>query len=58
MKADSPVIVDANAVLAGSITFECFKVIARGDPQIIKSASDFDLSEFYAVRPLQCSQIA
>jgi hypothetical protein len=45
-KADSPLIIDANAVLTGTITRECFKVIAGWNPQVIKAISDFDLPEF------------
>jgi hypothetical protein len=44
-KADTPLIVDTNAVLTGTITLECFKVIAGGHPQIIKSTGDLELSE-------------
>jgi hypothetical protein len=44
-KADTPLIVDTNAVLTGTITLECFKVIARWHPQIIKSTGDLKLSE-------------
>ncbi len=45
-KADTPLIVDANAVLTQTITLECFKVIAERHPQIIESTGDFELSEF------------
>jgi hypothetical protein len=45
MKADTPLIVNTNAVLTGTITLECFKVIAGWHPQIIKSTSDLDLSK-------------
>ncbi len=44
-KADTPLIVDTNAVLTGTITLECFKVIAGWHPQIIKSTSDLELSK-------------
>jgi hypothetical protein len=44
-KADTPLIVDTNAVLTGTITLECLKVIAGWHPQIIKSTSDLDLSK-------------
>ena len=44
-KADTPLIVDTNAVLTGTITLECFKVIAGWHPQIIKSTGDLDLSK-------------
>jgi len=45
-KADSPLIIDANAVLTGTITLKCFKMIAGWHPQIIKPVSDFKLSQF------------
>ena len=45
-KADTPLIVDADAVLTGTITLECFKVIAWRHPQIIKPTSNFDLPKF------------
>jgi hypothetical protein len=45
-KADTPLIVDTNAVLTGTITLERFKVIAGWHPQIIKSTGDLDLSKF------------
>lgn len=44
-KADTPLIVDTNAVLTGTITLECFKVIAGWYLQIFKSTGDLDLSE-------------
>jgi hypothetical protein len=46
MKADTPLIVDTNAVLTGTIILECFKVIAGWNLQIIKSNSDLELSKF------------
>jgi hypothetical protein len=39
-KADTPLIVDTNAILAGTIALERFKVIAGWDPQIIESSGD------------------
>jgi hypothetical protein len=45
-KADSPLIVDANTVLTGTITLESLKVIAGWNSQILKAISDFELSEF------------
>jgi hypothetical protein len=44
-KADTPLIVDTNAVLTGTITLECLKVIAGWHPQIIKSTGDLELSK-------------
>ena len=44
-KTDTPLIVDTNAVLTGTITLECFKVIAGWHPQIIKPTGDLELSK-------------
>ena len=44
-KADTPLIVNTNAVLTGTITLECFKLISGWHSQIIKSASDLKLSK-------------
>ena len=44
-KANTPLVVDTNAVLTGTITLECFKVIAGWYPQIIKLTSDLELSK-------------
>ena len=46
MKADPPLIIDANAVLTGTTAFERLKVIAGWNPQILKTMSDFELPEF------------
>jgi hypothetical protein len=45
-KTDSPLIVDADAVLTRTIAFERFKMIAGWNPQVIKPISDFELSQF------------
>jgi hypothetical protein len=45
-KADSPLIIDANTVLAGTITPERLKVIAGWNSQILKAICDFELPEF------------
>jgi hypothetical protein len=45
-KANTPLIVDSNAVLARTIALECLKMIAGWNPQIIKPISDFKLSKF------------
>lgn len=45
-KADSPLIIDANAVLTGTIALERLKVIPGRNFQILKTISDFELSEF------------
>ena len=44
-KADTPLIIDTNTVLTGTITLECFKVIAGWHPQIIKSTGYLELSK-------------
>jgi hypothetical protein len=44
-KTDTPLIIDTNAVLTGTITLECFKVITGRHPQIIKSTGDIELSK-------------
>ncbi len=46
MKADAPLIIDANAVLTGTTAFERLKVIAGWNPQILKTIGDFELPEF------------
>jgi hypothetical protein len=53
-KADTPLIVDPNAVLTGTITLECFKVIAGWHPQIIKPTGDLDLSK---LKPCNLSDV-
>jgi hypothetical protein len=45
MKADAPLIVDTNAILAGAVTLECFQSIAGRYPQVLKSAGNFELSQ-------------
>jgi len=45
-KADSPLIIDANTVLTGTIAPERLKVIAGRDSQILKTICDFELPEF------------
>jgi len=45
-EADTPLIVNTNTVLTGTITFECFKMISRGNSQIPNLISDLKLSEF------------
>jgi len=44
-KTDTPLIVDANAVLAETVTLESFKVIPGRHSQIIKTAGDLELPE-------------
>lgn len=45
-EADSPLIVDTNAVLPGTPTLQCFKTISRRHSQIIKSGGNFELPQF------------
>jgi len=44
-ETDAPLIVDADAVLARTITFKRFETIAGWNLQIFKSARDLKLSE-------------
>jgi len=44
-KADTPLIINTNAVLAGTVTIERFKMIAGRNFQVINSISDLKLSE-------------
>jgi len=45
-KANSPLVINANAVLTGTTAFERLKVIAGWNSQVIKAISDFELPEF------------
>ena len=45
-KADSPLIIDANTILTGTIALERLKMIAGWNSQIFKAISDFELPEF------------
>jgi hypothetical protein len=47
-KTDAPLIIDADAVLAGSLAPESFQAIARRHPQIFQASSDLQLPEFSA----------
>jgi hypothetical protein len=51
MKADPPLIINANAVLTGTTAFERLKVIAQWNSQILKAISDFELPEFSSGDP-------
>jgi hypothetical protein len=44
-KADAPLIIDTNAVLASTIALERFKTIAWWYSQIIESPGDLELSQ-------------
>jgi len=45
IKTDAPLIVDTNAVLAGTIAFECFDSISGWYSQIIQPVGNLDLSQ-------------
>jgi hypothetical protein len=45
-ETNTPLIVDANAVLPFAITRKRFKAIARGHTQIVQLAGDLELPEF------------
>ncbi len=45
-KADSPLIIDANTVLTGTIALKRFKVIVGWNSQLLKAISDFELPQF------------
>jgi hypothetical protein len=44
-EADAPLIVDTNAVLAGTVAFESFKAISGRNPQIVQPAGNFELPQ-------------
>jgi len=46
VKAHSPLVIDANAVLTGTTAFERLKVIAEWNSQVLKAIGDFELPEF------------
>ena len=45
-KTDPPLLVDTNAVLAGTVAFECLKPIAGRYLQIIQATGNLELSQF------------
>jgi hypothetical protein len=47
-KADPPLIIDADAVLANSVALERFQTVSRWNPQIFEAACDLELSQFAA----------
>jgi hypothetical protein len=47
-KTEPPLIVDADAVLTGPITFQCLEPVAWRHPQIIQPSRDFKLPELAA----------
>jgi len=44
-KTDAPLIVNTNAVLAGTVAFECFKAISGRHSQIIQPACNLELPQ-------------
>ena len=49
-KTDAPLIANTNAVLAGTVAFECFKAISGQHSQIIQPACNLELSQFPSCR--------
>jgi hypothetical protein len=47
-KADSPLIIDAHAALAGSISTKWLQAIARRDPKVFKAPGDLQLTQLAA----------
>jgi hypothetical protein len=47
-KADAPLIVDTNAILADPVTFEGLKAIAGRYPQIIQPSGNIELPQLSA----------
>jgi len=54
-KADAPLLVDPDAVLAFSVMMQCFHVIRRWDSQSLKKARCIENLEFDHRRSLNCS---
>ena len=52
-KADAPLVVDPNAVVAGAIATELLQPIARWDPQIVELRAGIELDELASRHPLQ-----
>lgn len=52
-KADPPLVVDTNAVLASAITPELFEPIAWRDPQVVQLLRGIDESQFAEHEPLK-----
>jgi hypothetical protein len=45
-EADAPLFVNADAVLSGSISFQCFEVIAWGDAECVECSAGIEGEEF------------
>ena len=54
-KADTPLVVDPDTMLAFPVTMQCFQVIGRRNPQGFKEARGIEHLEFNNRRPLNCS---
>jgi hypothetical protein len=57
-KTDSPLIVDANAVLPGAIAFQLFQTIAGRAPQVVKRLGRIDEDELAQHRTLEITRIS
>ena len=57
-KANAPLIVDANTVLTGAISFQLFKSIARRDSQVVKLLGGVYESELPQHRPMEAGRKA
>ena len=51
-KADAPLIVDANAVLAGALSFQCFKTISGWQAELSKFIHGMKLDQLAQCHPL------
>jgi hypothetical protein len=52
-KTETELVVDADAVLAGSITAQQFQTVARRDAEVIEAPSDVQLPELAACHALK-----
>lgn len=52
-KTDPPLIIDANAMLAGPIAFELLQPVARWNPEILESLGSIDEPQLAKHRPVQ-----
>jgi len=57
-KADAPLVVDANAVLAGPIALELLEPVARRNAEIVQGFGGVDGDEFAEHRPLKLGGIS
>ncbi len=56
-KADAPLVIDSDAVLAGAITFQLLQAISRRHPKILEGFGGIDQDEFAQHRPLEIPRI-